>query len=175
MAKLSFTKLSLKPKQEVKIIEYNNQKIEIKQYLPIEEKLKLITKVINLSAEDSNYSNPIKEDIYFYIELIKEYTNITFTDKQEEDILKLYDSFKSNDLLDDIIKAIPEEEYNNLYYDLRQTIDAIYKYRNSAMGVLDIISADYADTNVNLENIQKAFTENHDNIEFLKEVVTKMG
>lgn len=175
MAKLSFTKLSLKPKQEIKIIEYNNQKIEIKQYLPIEEKLKLITKVINLSAEDSNYSNPIKEDIYFYIELIKEYTNITFTDKQEEDILKLYDSFKSNDLLDDIIKAIPEEEYNNLYYDLRQTIDAIYKYRNSAMGVLDIISADYSDTNVNLENIQKAFTENHDNIEFLKEVVTKMG
>lgn len=175
MAKLSFTKLSLKPKQEIKIIEYNNQKIEIKQYLPIEEKLKLITKVINLSAEDSNYSNPIKEDIYFYIELIKEYTNITFTDKQEEDILKLYDSFKSNGLLDDIIKAIPEEEYGNLYYDLHQIIDAIYKYRNSVMGVLDIVSADYSDTNINLENIQKAFTENHDNIEFLKEVVTKMG
>ena len=175
MAKLSFTKLSLKPKQEIKIIEYNNQKIEIKQYLPIEEKLKLITKVINLSAEDSNYSNPIKEDIYFYIELIKEYTNITFTDKQEEDILKLYDSFKSNDLLDDIIKAIPEEEYNNLYYDLRQSIDAIYKYRNSAMGVLDIISTDYSDMELDVDKIRQTMTEHPENLEFLKSVMSKLG
>ena len=38
MAKVSFTKLGLKTNQEVKTIEWNEQIIEIKQYLPIEKK-----------------------------------------------------------------------------------------------------------------------------------------
>ena len=35
MAKVSFTKLGLSKNQEVKIVEYNEQNIEVKQYLPI--------------------------------------------------------------------------------------------------------------------------------------------
>jgi len=51
MAKLSFTKLGLKVNQDIKTIEYNGQNIEIKQYLPIQDKLKLIGDVIMYSAE----------------------------------------------------------------------------------------------------------------------------
>ena len=35
MAKIGFTKLSLKRKNEVKTITINNNQIEIKQYLPV--------------------------------------------------------------------------------------------------------------------------------------------
>lgn len=175
MAKLSFTKLSLKNNLEIKTIEINGQKVEIKQYLPIEEKLELIETVINNAADDQNYSNTVKEDIYFSLELIKKYTNITFTEKQEEDPCKLYDLLKSNGVFNEIIQNIPEEEIMELQSHCRGMIQSIYRYRNSAMGILDIIAQDYSDTNVNLENIQKAFAENHDNIAFLKDVVTKLG
>ena len=39
MAKVSFTKLGLKLNQDVNNVEYNGQNIEIKQYLPVNDKL----------------------------------------------------------------------------------------------------------------------------------------
>jgi len=35
MAKISFTKLKLTKKNETKTLKYNNEEIEVKQYLPI--------------------------------------------------------------------------------------------------------------------------------------------
>ena len=42
MAKVSLTKLGLKVNQDIKTIEFNEQIIEVKQYLPINNKLELI-------------------------------------------------------------------------------------------------------------------------------------
>ena len=48
MAKVAFTKLGLKlNKDNVKTITFNDQEIEIKQYLPVNDKLALISRVIN--------------------------------------------------------------------------------------------------------------------------------
>lgn len=60
MAKISFTKLGLKPNNKVKTLEIGELIIEVKQYLPIEEKLELITNVLELSHDSNNFSNPIK-------------------------------------------------------------------------------------------------------------------
>ena len=60
MAKVSFTKLGLKKNEDVEIVEWNEQKIEVKQYLPIEDKLKLITAIIQNSIDDNGYYNPAK-------------------------------------------------------------------------------------------------------------------
>ena len=49
MAKIGFTKLGLKSNNEIQYVEFNEQTIEVKQYLPVEEKLELITKVLELS------------------------------------------------------------------------------------------------------------------------------
>ena len=61
MAKIGFTKLGLKLNNEIQYIEFNEQTIEVKQYLPVEEKLKLITNVLELSHDSNNFSNPFKE------------------------------------------------------------------------------------------------------------------
>ena len=55
MAKVSFTKLGLKKNEDVEIVEWNEQKIEVKQYLPIEDKLDLVTKIINDSIDTNNF------------------------------------------------------------------------------------------------------------------------
>ena len=49
MAKIAFTKLGLKVDKENEIINWNDQEIEIKQYLPVNEKLELISRIINNS------------------------------------------------------------------------------------------------------------------------------
>ena len=89
MAKLAFTKLGLKTNTDIETLEFNEQTIEIKQYLPVNDKLTLISEVINNSADENNFANPVKVEVYVTIAIIEAYTNITFTDKQKEDIPKL--------------------------------------------------------------------------------------
>ena len=43
MAKVSFTKLGLKKKEEIKNITINDQVIEVKQYLPISDNIDFVT------------------------------------------------------------------------------------------------------------------------------------
>ena len=92
MAKVSFTKLKCKVETSITHIEWEGETIEVKQYLPIQEKLALIGRVIMQAHEqDENYSNPVKVDVFRGLEMIFAYTNISFTDKQKEDLPKLYD------------------------------------------------------------------------------------
>ena len=174
MAKLSYTKLGLKINQENGVVFHNDQTIEVKSYLPVNDKLKLISNVINLSADDNNFSNPVKEDIYFAIEVIENYTNISFTDKQKEDPTKLYDSFVSTGLYDKIVDMIPEDEIMRLKTGLQASVKAVYDYRNSVMGILDTISTDYSNLDLDATNIHKKIADPN-NMTLLKDVLTKLG
>ena len=149
MAKVSLTKLGLKVNQDVKNIEFNEQNIEVKQYLPVNDKFEVISNIINRSADDNNFANPLKVEIFTALEIISAYTNISFTEKQKEDPSKLFDLVVSSGLYKEIICAIPHTEIESLQCYINSTIDAVYKYRNSIMGLLENITTDYS--NLNLE------------------------
>ena len=174
MAKVSFTKLGLKINQEVKVIEFNEQMIEVKQYLPINDKLTLISNVINASADDNNFANPIKVSVFTTLEILYAYTNINFTDKQKEDPTKLYDTLISSGFVAEVIRAIPEEEYHEVICGVSDSIDAIYTYRNSMLGIMESISTDYSNLDLDAAEIQKKLGDG-ENIDLLKEILTKLG
>ena len=174
MAKVSFTKLGLKLNQDINNVEYNGQNIEVKQYLPVNKKLELISNVINLSADDNNFANPLKVDIFTTLEIIFNYADITFTEKQKEDPAKLYDILVSTGLAEKIIDAIPEEEYCEVIYGVKESIDAFYNYRNSVFGILDTISTDYSNLNFDATEIQKKLADPN-NLSLVRDVLAKLG
>ena len=174
MAKVSLTKLGLKVNQDVKNIEFNEQIIEVKQYLPINEKLELISSVINSSADENNFSNPVKENVFLTLEILYHYTNINFTDKQKEDPVKLYDLVVSSGLVNKVTDLIPEEELDEVINGVAQSVKAIYTYRNSALGILESISQDYSTLNLDATEIQQKLAD-PDNMALLKQVLTKLG
>ena len=174
MAKVSLTKLGLKVNQDVKNIEFNEQNIEVKQYLPINEKLELISSVINSAADENNFSNPVKENVFLTLEILYHYTNINFTDKQKEDPVKLYDLVVSSGLVNKVTDLIPEEELDEVINGVAQSVKAIYTYRNSALGILESISQDYSNLNLDASEIQKKLAD-PDNMALLKQVLTKLG
>jgi hypothetical protein len=139
MAKLSFTKLGLAHNKAVKTINYNGQNIEVKQYLPVNEKLELISSVINLSADGNNFANPVKVSVFAVLEIVSAYTNISFTEKQKDDPCKLYDLLVGNGLSTIIMEAIPTEELAELLIGIDDSITAVYNYRNSIMGILEAV------------------------------------
>ena len=54
------------------------------------------------------------------------------------------------------------------------TIENIYKYKNSAMGILTAISEDYDALNTDATNIQ-AILADPENLSLLKSVITNLG
>jgi hypothetical protein len=174
MAKIGFTKLSLKRKNEVKTITINNNQIEIKQYLPVNEKLDLIARVINGAHDQNNFPNPIKIEVIGTLEMIMAYTNISFTEKQKEDIPKLYDLLEENGIIKDIISQIPEDEYNFIIDGINKTVDAVYTYNNSVLGILEAVSKDYSNLDFDATQIQKKMAD-PENLKLVRDVLTKLG
>lgn len=175
MAKVAFTKLGLKKDDSIKEIEWNGQKIEVKQFLSTGEKLDLISRVVNFSTDENAFYNPCKVEIFEVIEILLTYTNINVTDKQLEDILKLYDLFISNNFKNKIFEIIPKEELEYINKSIWATINEIYRYRDSALGIVQSIAQDFKDTDMDARKIINTLQENSEGIELLKDVVTKIG
>lgn len=174
MAKVPFTKLGLKKIEDTKTITVCDQGIEVKQYLPINDKINIITNVIQNSADDNNFANPVKVEVFANLEIIYAYTNISFTEKQKEDPTKLYDLLEENGVIAAIIEAIPQSEYTLLLGWIEETIDAFYTYRNSVVGILEQISTDYSNLEFDAASIQKKLAD-PENLELLKGVMSKLG
>ena len=173
MPKVPFSKLNLKKIDKVQVVTINGLEVEVKQYLPVAEKLELIANVLNNSADDNNFANPVKTYVLSHLEIIYAYTNLSFTDKQKEDPAKLYDILDTNGIIDSIILAMPPSEYDNLIEDITSTIDAYYKYKNSALGILEAATTDYKNLDLEASDIQKKIAD-PDNLTLLKDVITKL-
>lgn len=175
MAQITYTKLGIKPViDEIKIIDWAPEvKIEVRQYLPLQKKLEVLTNIINASTDDNGFYNSAKIDFNQTLEIIFAYTNIKFTDKQKEDPMKLYDSFYSSGLAEKIFELIPSSELKWFDKHVRISIDKIYEYRNSVYGILDALKTDYSDLGLDVEKLQESLAKD-ENIEFLKEVMDKM-
>lgn len=175
MAKVAFSKLNLKKQEGVQILKLNDLEIEVKQYLPVNEKLILISNVINNAAsQDATFKNPVKVEIFGSLEIIYNYTNLTFTEKQKEDPGKLYDLLEENGVIAAVVAMIPEDEYQFLIDGIDSSMDAFYNYQNSVMGILDRVSADYSNLDMDASAIQKKIADPA-NVTLLKNVLEKMG
>ena len=177
MAKIAFSKLGLTKDKldEFQTVEFNDQTVEVKQYLPIAEKAELISRVLNNSVDDdAGYYNNLKLDMWLALEIVYAYSNISFTEKQKSDPMKLYDLLSSNKLLNLIIGLVPESEFYYLTKVTHELATAIYTYRNSALGILDSIGRDYSNLNFDATEIQKKLAD-PENLTLLKNVIEKLG
>lgn len=173
--KVGLTKLGLKKNTNLINLEWNGQIIEIKEYLPIQEKLDLIGKIVNQSLDDHNFVNPARLQIFATLEIMYTYTNINFTDKQKEDFLGLYDLLISNKLWDKVKEKLEGTgEFNIIMNTAEAVVSEVYKYKDSALGILQAISQDYNNLDLDADKLKEKIA-NKENVEFLKEVMDKMG
>ena len=141
MSKVSYTNLKLKINNSVETFDFNGQNIEVKQYLAAEDKYDLIMITLQKSEEDGIY-NPFKLDLYFHLHLVFMYTNLSFTERQKDNELKLYDTLKSNGFIDLMLEYIPTTEYNDLITFMEEIKHDILEYTNTAGAVLQKVIND---------------------------------
>ena len=179
MAKVPFSKLQASVNNEVVQLYYTNKtgdsiSYEVKRYLPIKDKLELVSNIINQSLDTNGFYNPMRVRLYTVLEVVYAYTNLTFTSKQKEDPFKLYDLLVSSGLYDTITSHICNEDLEELEGSTWETIKSIYSYRNSVMGILENISADYSNLNLDATEIQSKLADPN-NMALLKDVLAKLG
>lgn len=172
---IAFSKFKLKTNEEMKEILFNEQTIKVKQYLPVEQKLQLIQTVLDKSIDQTaTFYHSAKIEIFFALEIVYAYTDISFTDKQKENLLKLYDSLISSGLYAEIVKAIPYTEMLYNYEHLMDIVKGIYQYNNSMMGMFKNITEEYEQLDIDATQIQQKLKD-PENIGLLKDVMKKMG
>lgn len=133
MANVTYASLKLKNEVKTESFDFEGHKIEVLQYLPIEDKYSLVNITLQKAKEGAIY-NPVKIDWFFHLNLIYMYSNITFTEKQREDEAKLYNALVTNGLRDAIIEKIPESEYQTLFSYIDTLMQDTLTYKNSVSG-----------------------------------------
>lgn len=151
MTKVTYASLKLKTNSDVNVFDFCGNKIEVLKYLPIEDKNALVNITLQESMENG-VCNPIRLEMFFHLNLVYMYTNITFTDKQKEDEAKLYDTLNSNGFIDLMVEKIPEEEYTELLTYINDLKEEQIRENNSILGsVRNIMKELY----VQADDIQK--------------------
>ena len=172
--KITLKKLGIKDyQQDYEICNFNNININVKTYLPIEDTLNLIADTINLSADVNKFYNPGKLDAAFVVCVIKYYTDIELSDEEYKNVAKTYDLLMTSGLYS-AIKEIIEEELQYVKDIMLKTVESIYQYNNSAMGVMETITQDYDNLNLSADEITEKLS-NKENLTLLKDVMTKLG
>lgn len=138
MAKTSFASLKLKVKEEVKTFEVGDKVVEVKQYLPASDKYDLIMITLQ-ESEDNGIYNAFKKDVLFHLNLVFMYTNLSFTDKQRENMLELYDILESNGIIGQVVDNIPEDEYELLLEFMEEVSGDMMNYKTSFSGTVSNI------------------------------------
>ena len=136
MAKVTFASLKLKVKDEIKTININDKEVEIKQYLNTEDKYDLIMISLQQAKENGIY-NDFKLEMFLHLNIVFMYTNLTFTDKQRENLPNLFDILETNNIIDMVISAIPESEIQTIYTEINEIKNSLIAYENSAAGIIN--------------------------------------
>lgn len=156
MAKVPFSKLNQIKKLPSTVHQFGEHVIEVEQYLPLEDKVNLISAVIEQAGNgEEGFFNIVKLDAYYRIEMIKAYTNISFTEKQLEDTTKLFDAIVLNDIWAIIELSVPEVERKYIWDNILNLAREITSYNNSVLGVLKTVSKNRNELNFDVDEIMK--------------------
>ena len=138
MAKVSFGTLKLKKQETTTTIKIADKDIEVLNYLPIEDKYDLIQATLQQSVEGIGF-NEILIEMNFYLNVVFLYSNISFTETQKEDRYKLYDILESNGVINEIVNAIPVQEFKSLMDSFDLEKERVGIENRSSAGILNNI------------------------------------
>ena len=148
--------------------------LDVRKYLPINEKTDLIQFVVNSAIDDlTGCFSPVRTEVFFSLGVCKWYAGITFEDVLPEQLSDVYDKLDQNEIIGDIMRAIPEEEIVFMNELVDDTIRDIARYNNSFAGIMQVASQNSEELNHwiddSLEKIKNK--EGIEQLEVIKDVV----
>lgn len=147
--------------------------LAVRTYLPIGAKADLITWVINMALDDTTGCiSPIRLETYFAIAVVQRYANIEID--LDENWLDVYDILEQNDVINQIMSAIPEDELSFLQELVQDTAADIVRYNNSFAGIMNAMGDNMDRKDALLTDILEK-VKNAEGLETLSEIKNVVG
>lgn len=174
MVKVNVTKLNKIKSLDPIDIKIGEETISVVQYLPLEKKLTVMQNIIEQAGNnEEGFYNIVKLTVFYTIEMLRVYTNISFTEKQLEDPQKLYDIIVLNNIWETVKDSIPEKERDYIWDNTCALAREITEYNHSALGILNLLSNDYDNLSLDTTDMVNKLS-NVDNLKMLREILTKL-
>ena len=174
MVKVNVTKLNKIKSLDPIDIKIGEETISVVQYLPLEKKLAIMQNIIEQAGNnEEGFYNIVKLTVFYTIEMLRVYTNISFTEKQLEDPQKLYDIIVLNNIWETVKDSIPEKERDYIWDNTCALAREITEYNHSALGILNLLSNDYDNLSLDTTDMANKLS-NVDNLKMLREILTKL-
>lgn len=174
MAKINLKQLITIKATEPVTININNIDITVKQYLPLDEKMELVQRVLNRAVDETGFFSPMRLEVILELEIIRTYTDINITDKMMDAPGKVYDQVENNGIWRNILSILPWAEYQGLHQAVNACATAITSYQTSFVGIMKNISENYDATKMNVDELMKTLDQ-PDKVGMVKEILDKMG
>lgn len=153
----------------------DNKEILIKTWLPTHELLQLISRIVNKSVDEHDYCNPCRVKIVREVEIVLTCSNIEVPDYEDADICEIYDYLYVNKIIEAVADATRATGLWDMVTDsVNEVVDSVYKYSNSARGIIRGITTDLENVQFDAEEIQEKLG-NPENLALLKDILTKLG
>lgn len=174
MVKVNVTKLNKIKSLEPIDIKIGEETISVVQYLPLEKKLTVMQNIIEQAGNnEEGFYNIVKLSVFYTIEMLRVYTNISFTEKQLEDPQKLYDIIVLNNIWETVKDSIPEKERDYIWDNTCALAREITEYNHSALGILKLMSDDYENLNFDVQEITEKLSD-RTNLDLVRNLLTKL-
>ena len=106
--------------------------------------------------------------------MILAYSNITLSDTQKKDLNKVYDGFCGSGFMWAFRAHMSDKEWGYIENSVWEVLDNIIKYKSSAIGILDTVSQDYSNLDLDAIKIQQELNDPN-NMGLLRNVLDKLG
>lgn len=174
MVKVNVTKLNKIKSLDPIDIKIGEETILVVQYLPLEKKLAIMQNIIEQAGNnEEGFYNIVKLTVFYTIEMLRAYTNISFTEKQLEEPQKLYDIIVLNNIWETVKDSIPEKERDYIWDNTCALAREITEYNHSTLGILKLMSDDYENLNFDVQEITEKLSD-RTNLDLVRNLLTKL-
>ena len=115
--------------------DWNGKKVFVNGFLPVDAKYDIVMITLQKAFENGIY-NPIKLDVFFHLNLVYMYTDIEFSVEDREDEFKLYDEMRTTGFMDEFLKHINPNEYQEMQEDIDNISELRFAYNTTAASIL---------------------------------------
>lgn len=109
----------------------NDTEVTVKRYLPLVEKVDFSQMLVQQAKDQRGILNEVALNALFQLYLVIYYTDYEFSEEELADHFALYDKLYKDNVIAEVMNAIPNQEYENLYRDINRQIAREEFFANS--------------------------------------------
>ena len=132
---INFNELGINNLHENVSFKWNDKDITVLKKLSTDDKYDIVMTTLQ-QAEENGYYNPILLDMFYHLNLIYIYTDIIFDEEDRKVPAETYDKIKDSGLLNEFLKTINEEDYEDMLNAINEIKSVKEKYDRSAASVV---------------------------------------